>query len=259
MPTPTALANLGSTSAHEQGKKWTFQRGGAEAQLWTYKGPSAAVASLYNSFKSSALIDPRITVIDFDEGRGLGTLTVTYADEQAVLGVSNENGIVKFYEMIPNEFSKRPELSPYFTQSATPITNDEIRAAYNAHNDSSYQDEATAVTKYGLSGLSLILFRILESGTEEYLETAYVLRETKVVSGKNAVQANFTNVNRVETPPVASAGNVLIGSISSLGGEWLKKAPSIRQITRAKWTVQTEWWWASGWDYYLYGGSLNAP
>ena len=251
MPTPTALATIGSTAAHEQGKKWNFQRGGAESQLWTYRGPSAACAALYDSFKSSALIDPRITVLDFDEGRGLGSITVTYADDQALLGVSNENGITKFYELIPNEFSKRPELAPYFDG----ISGDKVSQAYLAYSRGiSYADVQDP--PYNLSSLDLEFYQLLQKGVDEYLETAYVLRETKVVSGKNAVQANFTNVNRVETPPVASAGNVLIGSISSLGGEWLKKAPSIRQITRAKWTVQTEWWWAYKWSSVLYGGTL---
>jgi hypothetical protein len=110
-----------------------------------------------------------------------------------------------------------------------------------------------------LAGKSLVLFRILEGGVEEYLESAYVLRETKVVSGRNAVQANFSNINRVDNPPSNAAVNTLIGSLNELGGEWLKKAPSIRQITKTKWSVVTEWWWAYVWDYYLYGGTLNAP
>lgn len=254
------LQTIGSTNAVEQGKKKQFVRGGAESELWSYRGPKAAVAALYDAFKSAALIDPTIAVIDYDEGRGLSTLTVNKATEQALLGVSNSNGITTVYELIPNEFSKRPELAPYMADVGSgAITRDEIRAAYNAHADQTVNDETTLVARYGLSGKSLVLFRILESGIEEYIESAYVLRETKVVSGRNAVRANFDNVNRVDNPPENAATNTLIGNLGERGGEWLKKAPSIRQITKTKWSVVTEWWWANKWDYYLYGGTLNAP
>lgn len=248
------LQTIGSTSAVEQGKKKQFVRGGAESELWSYRGPKAAVAALYEAFKSAALIDPTIAVIDYDEGRGLSTLTVNKATEQALLGVSNSNGITTVYELIPNEFSKRPELAPYF-QGETPITNDQIRAAYNAHLDQTVNDEATLITRYSLASLSLDLFRLLEKGVEEYLESAYVLRETKVVSGRNAVRANFDNINRVDTPPENAATNTLIGNLNERGGEWLKKAPSIRQITKTKWSVVTEWWWAWKWSAKLYGGT----
>ena len=255
------LQTIGVNAAIEQGKKKQFQRGGGESEVWSYRGPKDAVSGLYEAFKNAALIDPTIAVIDIDEGRGLSTLTVNKATEQALLGVSNVNGITTVYELIPNEFSKRPELAPYFqdTGHGGTITNDQIRAAYNAHADQSVNDEATLITRYGLADKSLALFRILESGVEEYLESAYVLRETKVVSGRNAVQANFENINRVDTPPSNSATNTLIGSLADREGEWLKKAPSIRQITKTKWSVVTEWWWANKWDYYLYGGSLNEP
>ena len=159
------LQTIGTTDAVEQGKKKQFVRGGAESELWTYRGPKAAVSVLYDSFKQAALIDPTIAVLDMDEGRGLSTLTVSKATEQALLGVTNTNGITTVYELIPNEFSKRPELSPYLQdESTTRITNDEIRAAYNAHADLSLNDEDALVAKYGLAGKSLVLFRILESG-----------------------------------------------------------------------------------------------
>jgi hypothetical protein len=252
------LQTIGSTSAIEQGKKKQFQRGGGESEVWSYRGPKAAVTALYDAFKQAALIDPTIAVLDMDEGRGLATLTVNKATEQALLGVTSNNGITTVYELIPNEFSKRPELAPYFQDTTSGvITNDQIRAAYNAHADQSLNDEAALTSRYSLAGKSLTLFQILESGVEEYLESAYVLRETKVVSGRNAVQANFSNINRVDNPPSNAAVNTLIGSLNERGGEWLKKAPSIRQITKTKWSVVTEWWWAYKWSQTLYGGTLS--
>ncbi len=247
-----ALQTLGSTAATEQGKRKRWQRGGSEDQLWTYRGPTAAVESLYEAFKASALVDPKIAVLDYDAGRGLGSLTVAYADDQAALGVSNANGITTLYELIPNEFSKRPELAPYFNG----IDADKTVQAYQAYEAGASLTEAQD-PPYNLSNIDLDLFKLLRSGVEEYLESAYVLRETKVVSGKNAVQSNFNNVNRVDTPPTNAATNQLIGSINELGGEWLKKAPAIRQISRTKWSVVTEWWWAYKWSGVLYGGTLE--
>jgi len=247
----SALDILGTNAAVEQGKKKRYQRGGSEDLLWTYRGPTAAVNTLYEAFKASALIDPRLAVLDLDEGRGLATLTVVYADDQATLGVSTENGITKIYEFIPNEFSKRPELAPYFED----ITNDQIVQAYNAYRAGATDAQATAAP-YNLADYGYVLYKLLITGTEEYQQSAYVLRESKVVSGKNAVQTEFANVNRVETPPTAASSNNLIGAISALGGEWLKKAPAIRQISKTKWSVVTEWWWADKWSAVLYGGTL---
>ena len=249
-----ALQTLGSTAATEQGKRKRWQRGGSEDQLWTYRGPTAAVESLYEAFKASALVDPKIAVLDYDAGRGLGSLTVAYADDQAALGVSNANGITTLYELIPNEFSKRPELAPYF-QGNPSITIDEIINAYKAYNAGASTTDAEG-PQHNLAEFSLDLFKILSSGVEEYLESAYVLRETKVVSGKNAVRANFSDINRVSTPPSNAAANTLIGDLSDRQGEWLKKAPAVRQISRTKWSVVTEWWWAWKWSATLYGGSL---
>lgn len=253
-----ALAILGSNAATAQGKKKRYERGGGESEVWPYRGPTEAVEALYESFKNAALIDPTIAVVEFDRGNGIGTLVVTKASDQALLGVSTENGITKIYELLANEFSKRPELAPVFNPAnGTPISNDQIRKAYRAHLDSTVVDEADAIARYGLSDdYSINLFRLLEQGIEEYMASAYVLRETKVVSGRNALRANFTNINRVTDPPDNSSANTLIGPINLLGGEWLKKAPNIRQISRTKWTVVTEWWWADQWSELLYGGSL---
>lgn len=243
----SALEIFGSTEATPQGTRKRWQQGGGESQLFTWNGPTAAIESLYNGFVAAAAIDPTYVVMDYDPGKGLGTLTIQKTDPEVVIGTSTENGITTIYELLSNEFLKPIHTHPYFSEDSPVLTAAQINAVYAAYDSRS---ESTSFT-----GKQGELFDLLSKGTEEYFVNGYVLRESKMVNGRNAVRANFTDVNRVSTPPTTASANTLIGDLADRYGEWLKKPPVVRQITKAKWHIETEWWWASKWSAILYGGT----
>lgn len=241
----SSLDILGSQEATQQGTKTRWQQGGGESKLFTWRGPTAAIESLYNGFLSAAAIDPTFVVMDYDPGKGLGTLTIQRADPETVIGTSVENGVTKLYEMFPNEFLKPVHQNAWFSGDGG-LTADQIQGVYEAYE--TFRRNVSFDTD-----LENQLYELLCNGTQDYFESGYVIRESKIVNGKNAVQANFTNVNKVDTPPSGASANVLIGSIPA--GEWLKKSPTVRQITKTRWHIETEWWWAEKWSAVLYGGT----
>lgn len=241
----SALEIFGSTEATQQGTKTRWQQGGGESKLYTWRGPTAAIESLYNGFVSAAAIDPTFVVMDFDPGKGLGTLTIQRADPETVIGTQVENGITKLYELFSNEFLKPVHQNAWFSGDAG-LTAAQIQEVYLAFE--TFTPDATFDTD-----LQTQLYNLLCKGTQDYFESGYVIRESKIVNGRNAVQANFVNVNRVSAPPDGAAANTLIGSLPS--GEWLKKSPNVRQISKTKWHIETEWWWAEKWSAVLYGGT----
>lgn len=241
----TPLEIFGSTEATPQGTKTRWQQGGGESKLYTWRGPTAAIESLYNGFVSAAAIDPTFVVMDYDPGKGLGTLTVQKADAETVIGTQVENGVTKLYEMFANEYLRPVEQNAWFSGDSG-LTAAQINEVY-----ASFESRSTSPSFS--TDLQNQLFELLSKGTESYFESGYVIRESKIVNGRNAVQANFVNVNRVSTPPDGAAANTLIGSLPS--GEWLKKSPNVRQISKTKWHIETEWWWAEKWSAVLYGGT----
>lgn len=246
----SVLETLGSADATAQGTRKRWQQGAGEANLFTYKGPSAAVETLYNSFKQAALIDPSFVVLDYDPGKGLGTLIVEKADPNALLGTTTAGGITKVYELFANEFVKRAEQAPYFDD----LTVAQIVRAYKAY-DQGVEDASTA--PYAFTGKQLALWKMISkaAGNPEFMDCGYVLRETKIVSGSTAVAQEFGNTNHVEDPPVAASTHRIITNLNFGDWEWLRKAPLVRQISRVKWHVQTEWWAAEAWSAALYGGT----
>lgn len=246
---PDALDTIGSIGSTEQGKRKRWQPGGGESITRTHRGPKTAVSALYDAKKLAALNDPSIASIDLDEGRGLAQLQVEEIDPINIIGQSNNNGVLTIYELLYNENQRPVHEAPYFnTLAAT-----EIVKVYDYFDKSRYADPSSS----GFAGKQLELLQLLALGTEDYFESAPVVRETKVVTGGNALvaAADLSNVNKVVSLPAGVSSNPLIGDIPA--GEWLYKSPAVRRITRLRWEIIKEYWFAPspGWSTALYNGS----
>jgi hypothetical protein len=147
------------------------------------------------------------------------------------------------YELWGNDLYKPVQTHPYF-DSLTPAEFLAVRQA---------MDDGTEITS---ADKKQELWELENRGTVEYLESAYVLRETKNVSKRSVLAASYDNVNRVESPPDTAQVNRLIGSLPA--GQWLKKSPQVRQYGARRWQIVQEWWWAVTWSAILYGGT-GAP
>lgn len=225
-----AKSVLGSQNAIDQGtqKTWNFADGEMRTQV--FRGLTLAVENLYESSKSLAAFDPYLDSLDFDPGHGIGTLITREVEDGKPI-----------YELWSNDVYKPVQAHPYFADSLTSDQFLDVRKA---------MDESTSITT---EDKAQELWELLNKGTVEYLESAYVLRETKNVSKRSVISASFTDVNRVSDPPDTAQVNHLIGSLPT--GEWLKRSPQVRQFGARRWQITTEWWWGEKVSAILYGGT----
>ena len=223
------LEIIGSNGAIQQTvtTSWNYLNG--EVNATVYKGVYDAVNQLYQNYKGFAGFAPQIDNLQLVYQRGTGTLTVTMLNDGAPQ-----------YELIGNEISNPIWTNSYFA-SLTGQQVSDVRKDFEQGLGGTF------------TGLQLDLWNLLALGTEDYLVSSYVLRETKQCSKKSALTASYDNVNKVDTPPSTASVNSLIGGLPS--GEWLKKTPQVRLIGAKRWSISTEWWWAEKWSAALYGGT----
>lgn len=231
----------------EQGQKkqWSYFSGELVERTW--KGDKGVIQQLYERAKTG--LDPEGSPYtkgipesaSLDEGRGLATATIQYA----------EDGL-PVYELFANELNVPVHAAPYFL-AATAITADEVNQAYRAWELRKSVEQATDEYGWASDGKAITLFNLLSLGTESFYYSTYVLRETKNVSSESDVSASYLGVNSVSALPSGYTANALIGSVPA--GEWVKKAPIVRQIAAYRWQIVTEWWWDTTWSSVLYGGS----
>lgn len=241
-----AVEVIGSTGASQQAaiKSWAYSTG--EGTMTVFKGPGAAIEALYQMYKTVAGYNPTYDSVETEYARGVGQLVVRTVADGATI-----------YELYANELQKPVYQHSHFA-SIDVGTVAAIRRYFalglklevgTALVDEDGTSIATAVQ------LDVDLYTLLCRGTEYYLESAYVLRETKTVSKRSSVQASFTGINTVSAPPDTSSVNTIIGALPS--GEWLKRAPVVRQYGVRRWQIVTEWWWAEKWSLALYGGTAT--
>ncbi len=206
--------------------RWTYVEGEVQQNEW--HGPAGEIFTLYNNYKALAGSTPQLDSLELDL-RMPARLVATFA----------ENGET-MYELLANDLMKPIYQHSYF-DALTPAQKIAVRIAV---------DEGTTITT---PAEAVALFNFLATGVEEYLETQYVLRETKRVSLRSEVKASYTNVNRVDNPPEYATSTPMISSVPT--GEWLKRSPIVRNLGQRRWEVITEWWWANKWSSILYGGT----
>lgn len=224
---PSSVTGKNLTYVEQASKlRWGYVDGESQQNEWV--GPASDLLTLYNNYKALAGSTPQLDALELDL-RMPARLVATFA----------ENGNT-MYELMANDVNKPIYQNSYF-DDLTAAQKIAVRIAV---------DEGTTITT---PAKAVSLWTFLASGVEEYLETQYVLRETKRVSLRSEVRASYTNVNRVDEPPSYATNTPMISSVPS--GEWLKRPPIVRNIGQRRWEVITEWWWANKWSAILYGGT----
>ena len=209
--------------------------------IYKWKGSATNAAALFDQLVTLEGSIPQYDSITLDEGRGVGTVEAQKLQDSSTAS-SGTNQVEDVYELYSAEIQEPIELAPYY-QALTGAEVQDVRLAI--------ESGATAVDA-AWSPLQRSLFYSLRKGVRSYIRSSYVLRETKITSWRSTIQASYTNVNRVEAPPEIAAINALIGALPA--GEWLKKAPNVRQYGSSKWQIVTEWWWSDR-IHVMYGGS----
>jgi hypothetical protein len=150
----------------------------------------------------------------------------------------------------------------FATNGASPLTAAEVHAVQTAYelgiNQNPYQTVNGGALPYPFNGSAFsaaetVLYNFYAMGVQEYTLPGYVLRSVRNVSKRSTVAASYANVNTVQPPPNVANVNTLIGSLPT--GEWLLKAPQVRQYGARRWQITQEWWWSPKWSALLYGGT----
>jgi hypothetical protein len=143
-------------------------------------------------------------------------------------------------------------LAPYFSD----LTSYEILEVRKVFED---QGEADG----GWNVLQTHLFGHLVHGQEEYLETAYVLRQTFRTNSTRTITKAASQINQVCKPDNATGpdfpnlSSKLKAQIDSLpDGEWLKRPTQVRYIGKEGTDVAMEFQWAPKWSV-VYGGTFT--
>ena len=231
---------IGNAAMEEQGKRktWTPTTGTVTIHKW--KGSATNADALFDSLVTLQGSTPQYDSITLDEGRGVGTVEARKLQDDT--GSEAVNKVEDVYELYSSEIQEDIEFAPYY-QALTGAEVQDVRLAI--------ESGATAVDA-AWSPLQGSLFFSLLKGVRSYIRSSYVLRQTQITSWRSTIQASFANVNQIDTPPNVSAINTLIGALPA--GEWLKKAPNVRQYGTNQWQIVTEWWWSDR-IHVMYGGS----
>lgn len=121
------------------------------------------------------------------------------------------------------------------------------------------EDEVTPASLipagYSISSTVIESFvRSLLAGVDSYLVSQYVLRHTVTVASGSSIRASYTGVGYVySTAQIVAIENIPNNLIFSLPeGVWLKRTPTVDQVTYDRWQITQEWWHADAYDPFIY-------
>lgn len=222
-------------------RSWTWTEG--EIEIHMARGPRATLDVEYQNLKNQgATGEDGFDSLEYDPGRGYGVIVQRRATPSEGADI---------YELFSNEMTRPIQSAPYFED----LTAEEIGTVFAVYNSqATLADGSETPLPAELSpAKAQELYKYLMRGQHEYFQSAYVLRRTETVSSRSTAAASYTGVNTVVALP--GGAKPLIGSLPA--GEWLKKAPIVRQYGSNRWQIVTEYWWASSWSQQLYGGTYN--
>lgn len=223
---------LGDTAAqtYSARKRWDAFNG--EVQITPVVGPTNTVSGLYTAFKALVGNKPQYESLEFDPGKGVGTLLIGRV----------ENG-PDVYELYSYELFVPPEQHQFFAT----LTTDERVAVKVAFEDGLNETEAG----FAAAGLQNRLFRHLVAGAQ-LPDEGYILRISRVVSSGSQAAASFVGAGTVQAIPNVGALNPIIGNLPAQ--EWLKKTPRVMARGRRRsWIIEQEYWGLWKWSVALGG------
>lgn len=243
--TGTPAVKFGTVDPVEQGTRriWTAEAG--ERQELVFRGIAVQLKALYDSLQTTAITNPLYETMEFDPGRGVGTLRVSYKGGEINPAPRPE------YELWANEIQTAVENHEYFSGNSAPLSDDEILEVLVAYQNQYGYDSAWSAKQQ-------TLYKLLIRGVHTVSVFQYVLRETRIGAKTSQMQASWASVGRVVSPPDTATVNALLGSIPAC--DWLKRPPQVRKHASRFWCVEQEYWGnptaaGGGWSTVLYGGS----
>lgn len=94
----------------------------------------------------------------------------------------------------------------------------------------------------------------MSRGVDSFLVSQYVLRHTVTVASGSSIRASYTGVGYVYSTDQLTAAETIPNNIifSLPTGVWLKRTPTVDQISYDRWQIVQEWWHADAYDSFIY-------
>lgn len=91
-------------------------------------------------------------------------------------------------------------------------------------------------------------------GAEAFSVSQYVLRRVRTVLSNTSIKPSLANVGKIySTAQLQSTEPVPATILFDLPeGYWLKRTPTVSQVTSQKWEISEEWWHADFYESFIY-------
>jgi hypothetical protein len=251
------------TDAPVTTKEWIGPFAG-DSTTGEWQGTPADIDAKYAELVAEGEAGGNIAGLSYRNDKGRCTLVARYGrGSTTIVGVPENVTVIE--ELYAVDIIKDIREAPYYCLGGTAALTDERAAwVYKCARNGWTQAEITAnAIKAGLDATPfqyanftapmLSLFGHLTHGVESYYETGFILRRSQYGIKTSAIQAAFTNINRVvASPGFISEMTALLQSLPA--GEWIYRPPQAEHLGKGRWRVTQEWMYSPKWSV-VYGGT----
>ena len=235
MSDPEILPAGADPTQYKLRKSWTPARGDDKTESWT--GPRQELEDMYEQARANPNVLAHLSALTLEHSAGKGTFTHVFA----TLPDPNYKGI---QELLGVDVKRALYRATYW--DALPA--DEVLEVRKAFEDQADPDPAWNLLQDRLYGH-------LINGQEQYLETAYIFRQTFRSNSIDIIRKSASNPNTVQPlPELSQEMEALIDALPA--GEWLKRPTKVRYLGKEGFDVSLEFQWAPEWSV-IYGGSFS--
>ena len=223
-----------------------------------YKGTKEKIEAKFNELAAivDSLADLRVKWGD----QGPAELTVTQGNNTSSSGGGDDSGeITRHWEIDGNTVQDPVENNAYWDNADT----DQKDLVIKEYRDAK---KSTAATDEFAKQLFNDCFM---QGQEYVLEYNVVVRNTQTcATGSNIAPAfnkvfNVWTLNEIAVPSTLSnlgkLPSYLAGALLVLNFEYLKQPPRVKQLSKYRYNIITEWWGAASWPEAFYPSGSGTP
>lgn len=248
----------------EQGDDWGFDRQSGFTLIRRWRGNKQWADAYLNTLANDANVLRARRTQDGDSP--VYTVTAEYGQIQTQ--AETDGTIPYFWELAGNMIEKSIYDNPKFysgqsvNTGATPpiyISFDQVNVVKDAIQNNTSGEELSSLYS-GWTETQKNLWSELIQGRDTYQVSSWALRINRTYSSNYSNTIPTTNVGKVytyaqiqaEAASIVSPISVAIHSNIPSGGEWLKQAPVLTELSSRKLQLTQEWWWADSWSAFLY-------
>lgn len=229
-----------------------WNRGTGETRIEVWEGPITKINERFELLKNT----PDIDKIQKSTVDGKGRLNITIVNSGDEVPGSNfaDNAV---WELIGQDLYKGLRAHQTFSVAADQSKLEDTRKFY--------EEGLGGVGPHDSDGAPFTTYlNLLRRGTEEFVRSVAILRQSLVVGSRSTEKADWENVDRAVTLSGTgldgTGAQAIIGAIDTMPEansgkkQWLKRAPQLRTSGDRRFTIVLEFWYAKEWSKVLYEG-----